>query len=160
MRASLVPGGAGTISGIASTPTCGGDHVRVRRACLRCPHPLLPRAALLSKRIKGDRQSCRRGRKQFSPITPTLRATQDRPRQGSVRKRRPIRMALSANGSRCEQPPTLPVLLRDPISGSARPRLVRSVGPSSLDSPRHNAMTARSKAHTLRTGFVVRWGAK
>jgi hypothetical protein len=53
MRASRVPGGAGTISGIAST-TCGGDHVRVRRACLRCPDPLLPGTALLFKRIKGD----------------------------------------------------------------------------------------------------------
>ena len=61
MRASLVLGGAGTISGIAST-TCGGDHVRVRRACLRCPHALLPCTALLSKRIKGDSFACAAGR--------------------------------------------------------------------------------------------------
>ena len=98
MRASIVLGGAGTISGIAST-TCGGDHVRVRRACLRCPHALLPCTALLSKRIKGDSFACAAGRGSAQS-----HRRRGRPKIGHARRwfNRDSQSsnALSANGSR------------------------------------------------------------
>jgi hypothetical protein len=127
MRASFVPGGAGTISGIAST-TCGGDHVRVRRACLRCPHLLVPRAALLSKRVKATllpaRQDAARPRVAGDPMSATP--------GGPFGRGQPSRIALSANGS--VRTADCPELLCD-LYLLARPMLVRNMGPSFLNSP-------------------------
>ena len=122
MRASLVLGGAGTISGIAST-TCGGDHVRVRRACLRCPHALLPCTALLSKRIKGSSFACAAGRGSAQSHRRC-----GRPKIGHARRwfNRDSQSsnALSANGSRgansrqdCRYLPTSMTKVNAPSSG-------------------------------------------